>query len=165
MKILVLFIFLNSYFCKTFHPLHVSVTSIDFVEDKGEFKVSIKLFKDDFEKIVNNKYQVNLDIFNCNIQNADSIFIEKYILEHFSMKFDGKNILKKELHCTSICNEEAIWVSFKFKTAKPKRTIVIKNSLMNDLYNDQKNLVIFKMKDIEKGIQFNNKTTIAEFDL
>ena len=159
--IFILSLFINPYF----HPLHVSVTTVDYNETEDEFIISIKLFKDDFEKIVNHKYNADLDIMNCNFYNSDSLFIEKYINEHFSMKFDGKNVLRKQEYINSVCNEESIWVSFKIKSIEPKKKIEISNSLLTDLYDDQKNLLIFKYKKTDKGIQFNRKTTLVEFTL
>lgn len=147
------------------HPIHVSVTSIEYIESENAYQISMKLFKDDFETIIDYKYQIDTDINNCMLNDSDTIYIIKYIEEHFSMKFDGKNSLKKKIFLPITCNEEAIWLSFKIQNIVPMHNVEIGNTLMNDLYNDQKNLVIFKHNDIEKGFQFNKKTAFIEFAL
>jgi hypothetical protein len=156
---------INIFIGSAFHPLHVAVTSIDYIESKDEFKVSIKLFKDDFKIIIDSKYGIDTDIINCNLTETDNIYIEKYIEEHFSMKFDNKNNLKKTSYFPVECNDDSIWISFTIENKGLKKEVEIKNTLMNDLYDDQKNLVIFKYKNIEKGFQFNRKTTLVEFTL
>jgi hypothetical protein len=145
--------------------LHVSITTVDYDENSDAFTLSFKLFKDDLEKIVNHKYSTDLDIINCIFIDKDSLFLEKYILEHFSMKFDGKNALKRQEFLYTSCNDEAIWLYFKIIKTKPTQEIEIKNTLMTDLFNDQKNLLIFKFEDFEKGVQFNKKKDTMKFTL
>ena len=45
-----------------FHPVHVSITSIEYIEGKNSFEVSFKLFWDDFEAIIASKYDVLLNL-------------------------------------------------------------------------------------------------------
>ncbi|NPA67446.1 MAG: hypothetical protein GXO50_02435, partial [Chlorobi bacterium] len=94
-----LFILLISVFGfknnETLHPVHFSVTNMEYNEQNKEFDISIKLFADDFEKIVNRNYNVvlNLGKENC-LKNAGE-YIDKYVKKHFIIIFDKKLVSKK----------------------------------------------------------------------
>ena len=44
------------------HPVHVSLLNIDIEPDTRDIQVVFKLFSDDFENIILQKYNVQLDI-------------------------------------------------------------------------------------------------------
>jgi hypothetical protein len=167
MKILTSFIiilFSNLFF--SVHPVHVSVTNIDFDEKKSEYKISVKIFKDDFEKIVNSKFQVILNLGAKNeLKNADEL-ITKYIVRHFQMEFDGKNSENKIiLQKKEIREDNAVWLFYKLKYKKIPKKVKITNTFLNDLYPDQKNLLIFTLKNTQEAITFDHSQTDSEFEI
>ncbi len=133
------------------HPIHVSVTNIEYIDKDKEFNISIRIFVDDFEKIINQKYNANLKFKNTDINNNK--YINKYISEHFSINNSKKKLLfiKKEIKV------DAIWLYYKYKRKMKIKSIEIKNTLMTDLFHDQTNLLIFSYKNFNTAIKFNNE--------
>ncbi len=147
------------------HPIHISLTNIDYNENNNSFKVTIKIFKDDFETVIERKYNTEFDV-NSEFNSETIKHINKYVKEHFILFVDNKKIdvsniklLKKKT------NFEAIWLFYEIEGIQDFKKIRLKSSFLNDLYPDQKNLVIFNYKNINKGLQFKRNDEIAEVNI
>lgn len=157
MKKNIFIIVIVSFLGMSFHPLHMSVTSIEHDFEKDEFIISMKLFKDDFQQVIKQNYKTVGSISDCILSTNDSIIIIDYINKHFSIKFDVINaVIFLEIEEIT-CNNESIWIISRIKVDKNFKSIEITNTLMLDLYDDQKNLVIFKSGKVEKGYEFDKQ--------
>ncbi len=146
-----------------FHPVHVSVTNIEYMESEKRFEVSFKLFYDDFETIILNKYNVQLFLgTEKRLENEDVYFL-KYIKERFKLVADGEEL--EPSFKSRRMNDDSIWLYFYFERITPAIKIEVKNSLMMDLFMDQKNLVIFKSKGLEKGYILKSKNDKIDIQL
>jgi len=154
-----LFLLLLSGF---YHPVHLSVSTMDMDIQTGTIAVSIKLFSDDFETIVNHNYNTQLALSEQVDPGEDIKYINRYIHSAFRLAINGEEV--DELRFLNHqMNEEAIWLFYEYVYEKKIRTIGIVNSLMNDLYPDQTNLVIVSYQDQQNGYRLNNKNTEISF--
>ena len=138
------------------HPVHVSLSTIDIKPETGEIAISIKLFADDFESIVNQKYNTKLKLMEGLDPGQDIYFINRYIDSSFVLTINGKKIEGLD-YMRNQMNEGAIWLFYKHESGTRIGNITIINSLMCDLYQDQTNLVIIAVKDEQNGYRLNNK--------
>ncbi len=154
------------FLLSVFHPVHVSVTNIDYSAKEQQFDISLRLFLDDFEHIITQKYGVVLNIGKENELKNSSEYINKYINENFSVKFNGKNINNKKLILKKKKVEDiTVWLYYEIKYKPVLKNVEIKNSLMTDLYRDQTNLLIFTYNKKQKALTFNKKNTVLDFRL
>ncbi len=137
------------------HPIHVSVTNLEFQSENNTISLSFKVFTDDFQLLVNQLYDVQVDLSENGNYELHKEKIDFYFQEHFKIIFKGKEL--KFTNEGIKRNDEAVWFFYNIVTKKEVKTFVIKNSLMLDLYPDQKNLLILKKGKLEKGYQFNIK--------
>lgn len=146
-----------------FHPVHISFTTIEYIDSEKKFKVMFKIFVDDFDLVLKLKYGKDLKLLQGRWEKNYLKIINSYILEHFKIIVKGKNKAKSSLKFVSReVKENAIWLNYEFDH-KPKSEIFnIKNTLMMDLYLDQKNLLIFAFNGEQKGVQFDYKNTEQE---
>jgi hypothetical protein len=155
---LLLFIFL------AFHPVHVSVTSMDYNKVEKVFLVSFKVFTDDFETIVERKYDVDLNLGKENeLKNADEYF-NRYFRETFSFIVNGKE-LKEPVFLEKKMNDIAVWLYYGYPISGNVEKVKIKNIIMLDMFMDQSNLLIFKYNNFEKGFIFNKEKIEIQFQL
>jgi len=167
MNILTIFIaaFINifSFFS---HPVHVSVCNIDYNNSSKEFNISFKIFKDDFENIIMQKYNIELNLGKNNESKNCVSYINIYIFEHFALNINNINKAGKKLLFDKFeIQDLAVWIYYKYKISKDIENVEIINSLMTDLYVDQKNLVIFTYNSTEKAFTFDNKTDTENFGI
>ena len=162
--LLILFSIFNFNFSERFHPVHFSVINMEYNDKTEAFDISIKLFTDDFEKIINKNDNVVLNLGKENQLKDCNKFIDKYIKKNFVIVFDKKAVSKKsELQKFTVNeNDKAIWIYYTLKSKKPRK-VLIRNTLMNDLYNDQKNLFIFTVKDFQEAKKFEKSDTDLQF--
>ncbi len=158
-------VFIVLFFCMGFHPLHISVTSIEYESNKESIIISMKFFRDDFKAVIEQNYSIEINSQDCIMNKNDSISIKNYIIGHFSMKFD-EDIIPDDFKIEEIkCNKESIWIISVIDNIKEFNKLEIKNTLLLDLYTDQKNLLIIKKNKIEKGYEFNNRITTININM
>jgi len=151
-----MFIFLGN----TMHPIHVTVTNIDFNIKEKAFDVSIKLFPDDFEGIILKKYNVALNLGKPNEKEDANKFIEEYIRNNFNILVNDDKFANRKLKMVKReINEGSLWLYFTYSLSKRIGTLQVVNSLLNDYYPDMTNLVIIKFNDSETGYTLNKNTT------
>jgi len=140
------------------HPVHFSYTNVEYIKDEKQFKILFKIFADDFDKIIFKKYGFKLGFENKKSPKNYKKIIKKYINENFKIFINNeeKSVLKYDFHKFKD-GEPTFYLYFTSKYKGNIKSVKIRNSLMLDLYLDQKNLLIFNYGKIQKAIKFDNK--------
>jgi hypothetical protein len=142
------------------HPVHLTYTNIEFNSSAARFEIMIKLFVDDFNTIIINKYGKDLKLLEGNPAEGASKYIDRYILEHFRLIINGKDKTRSDMKFEKMeFKEQSIWLYYNYGFKANCNFIDINNSLMTDLYQDQTNLLIFTYRNEQKAIRFSNQKT------
>lgn len=159
-RLLVIFFLVIVFSGNTMHPIHVTITNIDFNAKEKAFDVSIKLFPDDFEGIILKKYNVVLNLGKPNEKKDADKFIEEYVRNNFSILLNDDKFANRKLKMIKReMNGGSLWLYFTYSLSKKIETIQVVNSLLNDYYSDMTNLVILKLNENETGYSLNKNTT------
>jgi hypothetical protein len=125
-----------------FHPVHVSVTSIDFIPEMDSFKVFVRMYFDDF--------LLDCELNGMNIQktgfsedNSTSREVLAGYLRDMVIIMVNEKQLEGKLQDVKLADNELSMNLEYFSRKKPK-TITVKNLIMTGLYNDQSNMIILK---------------------
>ncbi len=147
--------------------MHVTLTNIEFNEEEQNYDLVFKVFSDDFETIINKNYNAELNILDSVSIHRNNKIISNYFRNNFNISINKKSLINTDfVFYKHESNFEATWFYFKLKASNNKlKNITIINKLMNDLYEDQKNLTFFTNKKIEKAFSFNNKNIINKFEI
>ncbi len=146
------------------HPIHVSMTNIEYSISENSYNIVIKVFTDDFEKNIYNLYKVNLNTEKENEYINYNKITTKYVNKYFKISFDNRHYKLKFVSKKS--NFEATWLSFKLSEVnKTVNKAKITNNIMNQFYRDQTNLLIFTKDDLQKAFNMNYTDTIVNFRL
>ncbi len=157
-----------SYFVIQFqsykHPVHVSVTNVDYISAEQEIQFSTRFFTDDFETNLNKIYDKDLKIGTPNENLVANLYISDYLSKHLTF-FAGTKLLKPkfEIEKININSDENTTTVFVRFGAKLNEKVSIQNTLMTDLYSDQKNLLIFTVGNKQMPYKFDATDTRAEF--
>lgn len=147
-------ILIYSYFLLTsfYHPIHISITNITHIEETNQLEVSVRLFRDDLEMIINHKYDQNISLTNDKIEEEASISVNKYINDMLAFIVNNDTLSIDE---TIVDIDNLMLVAnFNLKIVGELSSMEIINILMMDAFQDQKNLLIINHNDTEKGYQF-----------
>jgi hypothetical protein len=160
----ILFVLLQFVILNINHPVHISICNIEYMQEKNVYNISIRLFTDDFENILNRQNQTNIKFTGKDDFKNYGKIIEKYINNHFIFAVNEKNIFKtSDLNkIETKLDENTVWLYYEVKATEGKK-ISIKNTLLNDLYNDQNNLFLFTYKNTQEAFKFDKNNTTFEF--
>ena len=145
------------------HPVHVSVTNIEIDHEKQKMSVSVHLFTDDFEKVLQQNYGDSIRIYQNPISVNESLLIENYVNQNLIVWHDIDTL---KLNIIDHKEEgQANFYFFEAECGKDFDAISIKNTLMLQLFHDQTNLVIIGNGDSQKGVKFTVQQLKMEISL
>lgn len=145
------------------HAFHTSLTEIQYNAKEKSLEISIRMFTDDLETALtkfNNGQKVMVGGKN---DNSDAV-LSKYIQQHFAIISPQKqkkplNFIGKELE------GDATWIYVEIPNSQDFKGYFLYNSLMQEMFDDQTNLVNFTYLGNKKTFLFNAKTKSVEIDL
>lgn len=144
------------FFCliTMMHPVHVSFTNIEYLKAQNEITVSFQIFTDDFELLFVHLYEVNLDLSDQKSYNKFNDKTDQYFNYHFKFKSGNDNF--KLVNNGYKISEEFTWFYYRIKLNNDlPDEIIVQNTVLFDLFFDQKNLLIIKSGNKEQGYQFD----------
>ena len=161
MKVLFFTLWINFCSVLSAHPFYFSMTNMDVDAQKGNIVLSIRIFTDDLETILHNKYNVDGWIGTPKEHRDSRRLLGEYVNERFSIVVnDGEKI---DLQTDSVTvMDDMMWFSMNAKVQKTIRRMEIDNRLMTDFFSDQTNLVIINNKT---GHKLNRKKHKIEISL
>jgi hypothetical protein len=129
--------------CLTFmgaHPIHVSVADVEFVPEKQELQIIVRIFTDDLEKQIRQESgEPKLDILKPDIgMSSDEIF-EGYLNKHLAFRVNGKDYafeyLGYQVEMGSVISYLLI------SNVNRLNELEVRNDILLDTYDDQVNLL------------------------
>jgi hypothetical protein len=154
-------LFISLYFA--LHPVHVSVTSIEYDKKTDGFKLFMRMYFDDFirDGKIDDKTltQVNIAAGDSVSENA----LETYLNKKIILTVNGNKISGK-LKDAKIADNE-ISMNFFYHESGLPGVIKINNFILTNLYKDQSNMLIMKVNDFEEGVKLSSDQTEYVFNI
>ncbi|MBS9463270.1 hypothetical protein KIM67_12700 [Flagellimonas sp. 389] len=144
----------------TSHKFYVSITNINYSEKDASFQITSRIFIDDLETVLEERYGINPKLATQNEAKIADEYIEKYFRAKFTVALNGEVAAysflgKKYDNDVIICYLEL--ADIDLSTLK---SISVQNEILTDMFEEQKNIVHLKWKDQKKSfvlIRENNK--------
>lgn len=139
------------------HQFYVSLTEIRLKEATGKVEVSMRIFPDDMDMALKKITGINPQLATeLEDENGDK-WLAAYLDRSFNISLNGKEIelqfIGKE------AETDAIWCYLEGSFNEIPERIVIKNSIMTEIFSDQKNIVQLYYKSYNKGILLDRHKT------
>jgi hypothetical protein len=139
------------------HPIHVSVTEIEFDEKDKALEIMMRVFADDLEITLRNQLkQPELDILDPKNGLSVDQMMEGYLKTHFRIMLDNK------LQKTQLLGHERESDTFIFyievSNVKKWKTLQIRNDIITETHDDQSNLVHVTVKGNIKSLRLTRDT-------
>jgi len=134
---------------------------MDIDSQKGNVILSIRIFTDDLETILHNKYNVDGWIGTPKEHRDSRQLLREYIHERFSIAVNNGKKIDLQTDSISIV-EDCMWFYMKGTVQQTIRQVEIDNRLLTDFFAKQKNLMIINNKI---GRELNRKTHKIELSL
>ncbi len=142
------------------HKFYVSVTNVGYSEKDDAIQITTRIFIDDLEKALHERYEINPKMATKDELSSIDTYIEKYLKSKFLVYLNDEQkaitfIGKKYDNDIIVCYLEVPNANFK-----GLKNIAITNEVLTDIFEDQQNVVHFKLNNQKKSFvlsQGNNK--------
>ena len=134
-----------------FHPVHVTLTTIDQVQGTDSMKVFFRMYYDDFLR----DYELfdpyaDLDKESLN-QSFPSDLINKYFNDKVHIYINNKLLTGKVL--TVNIQDYEIFLKLLYRSDKDPKKIKIRNQVLTGLYSDQTNMIFININKNEEAMR------------
>jgi LPS O-antigen subunit length determinant protein (WzzB/FepE family) len=149
---------------EAYHPIHLSVTDVEYNQKDKSLEIIYKVFIDDFEKILETNYKTRLYLATEKENPETDKFVIDYLKKNFQLEIDGKRYIP-DFHGKFTNTKEdifAIWILAKVENISQIKNIKLSNTMLMDLYDDQDNFVHFKYLGQRKSMRFKDEARIDE---
>ena len=134
-----------------FHPLHISVTEIEFDEQENELEMVIRIFIDDLETGIRaERNQPTLDILKP-VGSTTNQLVSEYLQGKIEVSLDSK--VQKLNFLGSEKEDDALICYIQIIGVNKWKTISVMNSVLLETFDDQSNLVHVAVRDQIKSMR------------
>ncbi|WP_194765770.1 DUF6702 family protein [Tamlana sp. I1] len=134
------------------HKYYVSVTQIDYVEDKQAVQIISRIFIDDFERLLRERYDENITLAGDNETENVDLYIARYLSDKLKIKINGKPV---ELQFIGKAYDADIMKCYiEIEQVNAIKSIEISNRVLFDLFEDQQNIVKTNINSKQKSFMF-----------
>jgi len=134
-----------------FHPVHVTLTTIDQAKGTDSMKVFFRMYYDDF--LLDYKLfdpDCKLEELSVN-QSFPADLANKYFNERIHIYVNNKLLTGSILTVTILDNE--IFLNLLYQSDKDPKKIRIRNQVLTGLYSDQTNMVFLNINKNEEAMR------------
>ncbi|MBI6120011.1 DUF6702 family protein [Salegentibacter maritimus] len=142
--------FLLSGFKSGAHEFYLSVTEIEYNRQQQSLQIITRVFIDDFQNVLNQRYGAKLQLSEEAEEGAIAGNISKYLQQKLKLRVHGEelqlNYLGKEY------DADQLILYIEVENVTPFNNIEVTNSILTDLFDEQKNIVHVKVNDKTKSL-------------
>jgi len=145
------------------HPIHVSVTEINYNEKSKSLQITSRIFVDELELGIRaQRKEDELDILEPKNGVTTKQMIQEYYAQHLKIKIDGK---PAKMNFLGFEREEISIVSYiEIENIKKLKTIEVLNDVIMEIRDDQSNLVHVTYKSPVKSARLTREEMSKVFD-
>lgn len=141
------------------HKFYVSVTEIEYAPTQRSLQIIVRVFTDDFQKMLKQKYDPSIVLIDGKEIPTTNQYIKTYFDEKFAVSLHGK---KKELNFIGKrYDKDLLVLYFEINEVEDFSKITIKNLILTELFEDQKNLVHVERFDQTKSLLLTQENPIG----
>ena len=142
--------FLLSGFKSGTHEFYLSVTEIEYNRQQQSLQIITRVFIDDFQNVLNQRYGAKLQLSEEAEEGAITENISKYLQQKLKLRVDGAKLQLNYLGKEYDADQLVLYIEVENVT--PFNNIEVTNSILTDLFDEQKNIVHVKVNDKTKSL-------------
>jgi len=140
------------------HPVHVSLTGIDYDSMNQVYSVFVKVWSDDLDADIK-----LLSTAGERITGDEREVYHKYLTDRILIIEDGKQLKM------TLLKSETDGLEHRFNLeatgSRAVKNVTVINRIMTRLYDDQANMLLFSFNGIEDGYKFTTADTLKNYQV
>lgn len=143
----------------TIHKYYLSVSDIVYNKEAQSIQIITRLFYDDLEDVLNERYDVMLELTKKSEQESINLYLRKYLNSKVNLKVNGK--LRTAEFIGKEYEDDFVVCYLEIPEVNDLEQIEIENTLLMDLFPDQKNMVHTTILNKKKSFLLTRERTKA----
>jgi len=131
------------------HKYYVSVTEVEFVKEQESVQIVTRIFIDDFEKMLRERYDENITLDIGKDETQIDIYIQKYLSSKLQITID--NTLEQFEFLGKEYEDDILFCYLEITDVTEVNTFEIVNQVLFDVFDEQQNLVKTKINSKRKS--------------
>ena len=160
LRILFILCFLNTNWSPK-HDFHTSLTEINFNPKTGSLELSVRVFTDDLELTLTNFNKGKLVKIEDPEATVDPL-IEQYIRKNLALISPDKDVKFGKFYGKEK-EADATWIYLVIFDCKQVKNFTLYNTIMQEMFEDQTNLVNIIYPSQKKTIVFDSETKVSSW--
>jgi len=148
-KLLILLISVSLMSFSLAHKYYVSVTDIEYVKEKKSVQISSRVFIDDFEKMLRDRYDEKITLDIGKDESQIDVYTKRYLKNKLRIKINNQDqefeFLGKEYE------DDLVYFYLEIKDVSEINSFEIVNQVLFDVFEEQQNLVKTKINSKKKS--------------
>ena len=146
------------------HKFYVSTTNIEYVAKKGSLQIITKIFIDDVEDVLQERYDSSISIATTKETERDIEYLKKYILQKLKVNVNGKPVKLDYIGREYDIDVANIYIEVTGITEL--HSIEVKNEILMDFFEEQQNIIHIKTPEMRRSfiLEKNNPKDMLNFN-
>ncbi len=143
------------------HKHYISLTKVDYIEEKKVVQVTMKFFIDDIELALENRNGQQMELTTKDEHKMANKYLEIYIREKFKVWINEEE--KEYTYLGKEYENNEVFFYLELENISDIKTIEIQNSMLFEEFEEQQNYIKLSVKNIRKTfilIKANNKEVL-----
>lgn len=147
-KIPFLAIFFMLFSFTAVHKYYVSVTQIDYVKEEKSVQITTRIFVDDFERLLRERYDENITLATGEDEKTIDNHIEKYLLQKIEISINSQ---KQTLTFLGKQYEDDIVNCYlEIENISEIKSFEVTNKVLYGIFSEQENIIRTNINDKPK---------------
>ena len=126
----------------TNNKYYVSTTAIDYRPDLGTLQLTVKIFTDDFQNLLQKRYESDLRLDPDSDPKKIDFYSARYLQQKIKLNVDAQAVALQYLGKTYDIDQVSLFL--EVTDVLGFSTLTIENTLLFELFDDQQNIVRVK---------------------
>lgn len=134
------------------HKYYISVTQIDFIENKQSVQITSRIFIDDMEKLLRDRYDEEITLSSKDEPKTVDLYIARYLKEKLRIKIN--NEVSEIVFIGKVYDADIVRCYLEIEGVKHIETFEVSNRVLFDVFEDQQNIVKTNINEKQKSFIF-----------
>ncbi len=137
------------------HEFHISKCVIECNEETKAIEVSLHIFIDDLEEALRQQGADKLFICTEKESKKAEKYLNRYLQNHFVLNVNGEKVEYEFLGKEISEDLAAVWCYLEVKDVTEISSLELKNDLLMEVFDDQRNIISLSANDKEEYLMFD----------
>ncbi len=133
------------------HKFYVSVTNVGYSEKDDALQITSRVFIDDLDELLKERYDIDAQLSTDAESEFSDEYLEKYLRAKFSVEINEKTATYKLIgrkYDNDVC---IFYLEIEAVELETLNSIQIENQLLTDMFDEQQNVLHFKINGKKKS--------------